>query len=52
MQISVVRAVGNALGSLGGVVSIDVSLNGLTDLLKQIKLGETGYLMLVEKTAT
>ncbi|MDR0208560.1 MAG: methyl-accepting chemotaxis protein [Pseudomonas putida] len=49
VQISVVRAVGNALGSLGGVVSIDVSLNGLTDLLKQIKLGESGYLMLVEK---
>ncbi|MCL8308684.1 cache domain-containing protein, partial [Pseudomonas putida] len=49
VQISVVRAVGNALGSLGGVVSIDVSLNGLTDMLKQIKLGESGYLMLVEK---
>ncbi|CAG8869486.1 Methyl-accepting chemotaxis protein McpA [Pseudomonas fluorescens] len=47
--VSTVRTVANSLGSPGGVVNIDVSLNGLTEIVKQIKLGESGYLMLVEK---
>ncbi|MCO7565344.1 methyl-accepting chemotaxis protein [Pseudomonas sp. S 311-6] len=47
--ISTVRAVPNALGNPGGVVNIDVSLNGLTEIVKKIKLGDSGYLMLVEK---
>ncbi|WP_313740949.1 methyl-accepting chemotaxis protein [Pseudomonas sp.] len=47
--ISTVRTVANPLGSSGGVVNIDVSLNGLTDLVKNIKIGESGYLMLVER---
>jgi methyl-accepting chemotaxis protein len=34
----------------GGVIAIDVSLKTLTDIIKQIKLGEKGYLMLVEDT--
>ena len=42
------RAVANQLGNPGGVVNIDVSLKGLTEIVKQIKLGESGYLMLVE----
>jgi len=46
--VSTVRAVPNQLGNPGGVVNIDVSLNGLTEIVKQIKLGETGYLMLME----
>lgn len=46
--ISTVRAVANQLGNPGGVVNIDVSLKGLTEIVKQIKLGESGYLMLVE----
>ncbi|MDR0210919.1 MAG: methyl-accepting chemotaxis protein [Pseudomonas putida] len=46
--VSTVRAVSNRLGSTGGVVNIDVSLNGLTEIVKKIKLGESGYLMLVE----
>lgn len=46
--ISTVRAVPNQLGNPGGVVNIDVSLKGLTEIVKQIKLGESGYLMLVE----
>ena len=46
--VSTVRAVPNQLGNPGGVVSIDVSLKQLTEIVKQIKLGESGYLMLLE----
>ncbi|EIK96566.1 Cache sensor-containing chemotaxis sensory transducer [Pseudomonas sp. M47T1] len=50
--VSTVRAVANQLGSQGGVVNIDVSLKGLTEIVKQIKLGESGYLMLMERDGT
>ncbi|WP_025820661.1 cache domain-containing protein [Shewanella marina] len=38
----------NSLGERG-VVAIDVSLNFLTDLIADIRIGETGYLMLVDR---
>ncbi|MBF4442652.1 methyl-accepting chemotaxis protein, partial [Vibrio anguillarum] len=39
----------NAAGTQNaGVVAIDVSLKTLTDIVKKIKLGETGYIMMVE----
>ena len=44
------RTIDNKLGTNGGVVSIDVTLKQLTEIVKQIKLGETGYLMLLENT--
>ncbi|MGX0894020.1 methyl-accepting chemotaxis protein [Pseudomonas sp. ADAK2 TE3594] len=50
--VSTVRTIDNKLGTNGGVVSIDVTLKQLTEIVKQIKLGETGYLMLVENTGT
>lgn len=50
--VSTVRTIGNKLGATGGVVSIDVTLKQLTEIVKQIKLGETGYLMLMENTGT
>ncbi|NBA98427.1 HAMP domain-containing protein [Pseudomonas sp. R5(2019)] len=50
--VSTVRAVANQLGSQGGVVNIDVSLKQLTEIVKQIKLGESGYLMLMERNGT
>ena len=50
--VSTVRTIDNKLGTNGGVVSIDVSLKQLTELVKQIKLGESGYLMLLENTGT
>ncbi|RON37812.1 chemotaxis protein [Pseudomonas brassicacearum] len=50
--VSTVRTVDNALGNAGGVVNIDVSLNQLTAMVKQIKLGESGYLMLIENSGT
>jgi methyl-accepting chemotaxis protein len=50
--VASVRSVANGLGSPGGVLSIDVSLNQLTDIVKGIKLGESGYLMLMENNGT
>jgi len=50
--VSTIRAVSNKLGATGGVVNIDVSLKQLTTMVKQIKLGESGYLMLVENSGT
>ncbi|PIF51015.1 methyl-accepting chemotaxis protein [Pseudomonas zeae] len=50
--VSTVRTIDNKLGSNGGVVSIDVTLKQLTEIVKQIKLGETGYLMLLENSGT
>lgn len=46
------RSIANTLGNPGGVISIDVSLKQLTDIVKQIKLGESGYLMLMEDNGT
>lgn len=48
--IGTVRTVNDARGALAGVVGLDVSLKQLTDLVKQIRIGETGYLMLVEQS--
>ncbi|RMO13959.1 Histidine kinase, HAMP region:Cache: chemotaxis sensory transducer [Pseudomonas cichorii] len=47
--VSTVRAIPNTLGNPGGVVNIDVSLKQLTSIVKEIKLGESGYLILMEK---
>ncbi|MBD9655718.1 MULTISPECIES: methyl-accepting chemotaxis protein [unclassified Pseudomonas] len=43
-----VRTVDNQQGQATAVVGLDVSLKQLTELVKQIKLGESGYLMLLE----
>lgn len=48
--ISTVRAVSNQLGQMSGVVDVDVSLKGLAEIVKKIKLGESGYLMLLENS--
>ncbi len=40
----------NTQQGLSGVVAIDVSLGGLTDMTKQVTFGQTGYLLLVEDT--
>ena len=50
--VSTVRTINNKLGSNGGVVSIDVTLKQLTEIVKQIKLGDSGYLMLLENSGT
>ncbi len=49
--ISTVQQFTAADGSVG-VVGLDVSLKQLTEAIKRVKFGETGYLMLVENTGT
>jgi len=39
-------------GQLIGAQGMDVSLGGLTDIIADIKLGETGYLMLIEDSGS
>ncbi len=46
--IGIVHTVSDGAGKLVGVVGLDVSLKQLTELVKNIKLGDSGYLMLVE----
>nr|WP_191485813.1 methyl-accepting chemotaxis protein [Pseudomonas sp. FEN] len=50
VMIGTVRTVDNKLGPQGGVVGVDVTLKQLTEIVKQIKLGESGYLMLMENS--
>ncbi|EJM62079.1 methyl-accepting chemotaxis protein [Pseudomonas sp. GM48] len=50
VYVSMVRSIETQLGNNSGVISIDVSLRQLTEMVKQIKLGESGYLMLVERS--
>ncbi|MGH8396437.1 MAG: cache domain-containing sensor histidine kinase, partial [Pseudomonas sp.] len=50
--VSTVRSFNDRQGNASGVVNIDVSLKQLTDLVKQIKLGDSGYLMLMEANNT
>ncbi|MBD9632526.1 methyl-accepting chemotaxis protein [Pseudomonas sp. PDM19] len=50
--VSSVRTFANQFGPQGGVVNIDVSLKRLTDIVKAIRLGESGYLMLMEGDGT
>ena len=46
--IGTVHTVVDAAGNILGVVGLDVSLKQLTELVRNIKLGDSGYLMLVE----
>nr|WP_188985769.1 methyl-accepting chemotaxis protein [Pseudomonas matsuisoli] len=48
--INTVHTIKDAQGRNNGVFGVDVSLKQLTDLVKQIKIGDSGYLMLVEKS--
>ncbi len=52
VMIGTVRTVDNKLGPQGGVVGVDVTLKQLTEIVKQIKLGDSGYLMLLENSGT
>ncbi|MEZ8383161.1 methyl-accepting chemotaxis protein [Vibrio splendidus] len=46
--LSTTRTFDSKNGRRGGVIAIDVSLKTLTDIIKNIKLGENGYLMMIE----
>ncbi|MBB5320143.1 methyl-accepting chemotaxis protein [Marinobacter oulmenensis] len=48
VYVSVIKAFKNSRGEFEGVVALDVSLKSLTDMVKEVKLGETGHLMIVQ----
>lgn len=50
--VSTVKSVADSDGIVFGVAGMDVSLKGLTQIIQNIKLGESGYLLLVEDTGT
>ncbi len=50
--MGVVRTFDNAAGERYGVMAMDVSLSALTEMARQARLGERGYLMLIEDTGT
>ncbi|TCK06180.1 methyl-accepting chemotaxis protein [Marinobacterium mangrovicola] len=50
--VAVARSIENSRGQVVGVMSADVSLASLTEMAREEKLGENGYLMLVEDTGT
>ncbi len=47
--LSTVKSVRDSKGKIIGVQGVDVSLKGLTDLIKRIKIGKTGYIVLIDK---
>lgn len=52
VNVSVVKSVKNAQGSIVGVQAMDVRLDSLTELISKIKIGETGYIVLTEEDGT
>lgn len=50
--VSTVKAIYSATGEVLGVLGMDLSLQRLTDLINEIKLGDSGFVMLVEDNGT
>ncbi|MEY8252095.1 MAG: methyl-accepting chemotaxis protein [Colwellia sp.] len=50
--VSTVKSVRDSNEQFVGVVAMDVTLKGLTEIVKKIKFGESGYMMLIEDTGT
>lgn len=50
--LSVAKQVRNTEGDTIGVLSLDLSLNKLVDIVKSIKLGEKGYVVLMDNLGT
>lgn len=46
--VGTARAIVDSAGIAKGVLAVNVSLRNLTELVKSIKLGESGYVMLIE----
>ncbi|MBU0972845.1 MAG: methyl-accepting chemotaxis protein [Proteobacteria bacterium] len=46
--ISMMKPIMPATGEVVGVVGVDMSLGGLTDFIKQIKMGKNGFVMMVQ----
>ncbi|QZY54125.1 methyl-accepting chemotaxis protein [Crassaminicella profunda] len=52
MVVSTVKTVENEAGELIGVIGVDMSLKGITKIFKSIKMGDTGYVMLIDAQGT
>lgn len=52
VYVSVLKGYANTEGAFNGVVAMDVSLKALTDMVKSIKFGETGRVMMLEGNGT
>ncbi len=50
--LAVVAPIKGLDGEMLGVAGIDVSLKVMTDLIKDVKIGQTGYVILVQKDGT
>ncbi len=50
VNIGIVKTVKNVNGETVGAQSIEVPLNGLTDMISKLKVGKDGYVILVEGT--
>ncbi len=50
--ITIMHPVSNNTGTMAGVVGIDMELSGLTDFIKKIQLGESGYVVLAQEDGT
>lgn len=48
VNISTLKAVTDGSGNVTAVVGLDVSLKGLTDMIADIRFGESGYLVLLD----
>ncbi|MDF2687017.1 MAG: methyl-accepting chemotaxis sensory transducer with Cache sensor, partial [Clostridia bacterium] len=46
--VSVVSSFNDLNNQLAGVAGIDVGLNGMTDLIKEMKIGKSGYVILTD----
>ncbi len=51
-MVSIAHDFKNDHGEFAGVQSVDVTLSTLTDILVDVKLGSTGYLILIDDTGT
>ncbi len=51
-SIGVVRTIEDAGGGILGVISLDITLNQMTDIISDVRLGKTGYVMLVQDDGT
>ncbi|WP_375056169.1 methyl-accepting chemotaxis protein [Zobellella sp. DQSA1] len=48
VYVSLLKGFKDERGEFEGVVAVDVSLKALTDMVQQIRFGETGFIMIVE----
>ncbi|WP_203141385.1 methyl-accepting chemotaxis protein [Marinobacter mangrovi] len=48
VYVSVIKGFKNTAGEFEGVVAMDVSLKSLTNMVQKVKLGKTGYLMMIQ----